>query len=506
MTISKSMALGDLFAAAGLALPTDVCGAIQISAIHDNSRSVTEGSLFVATCGTQVDSHRFIGDAAVRGASCIVAQKPQPDCAVPVVLVEDSRSALGRLAHAWRGNPTRTMVLVGITGTNGKTTSSYLVESVLRAAGYNPGVIGTIEYRYANHCIAAENTTPGAVALAQLFSDMAAAGVNAVAMEVSSHAIDQHRIAGLLFDVALFTNLTQDHLDYHGTMANYANTKKRLFTDVLRVAQTSGKRPHRVVNIDDEVGRAWAAEFGAECFTYSCRADSGAVVYPATWVHDAGGMTFDVPAIGVQICSNLVAEFNLANILGAVGVGVSLGVSAEKIARGIEMLGQVPGRFESVQCGQPFSVFVDYSHTPDALERALDNVRKLTPNGCVFCVCGCGGDRDQTKRPIMGAIAAQLADVVIVTNDNPRTEDPERIADMIMDGVREMRVELHNVERILDRRAAIEFAVTYAVAGDAILIAGKGHENYQIVGTTVHAFDDKQVAAEFLQQKWGSGR
>ena len=496
----------DLFTAADLPLPVNFHGSnVVCSGVTDNSRAVTNGMIFVATRGTQVDSHRFIPDAISRGAAVIVAQEQQPQCTVPVVVLPDTHEALGRLAHAWFDNPSRRMKVVGITGTNGKTTSSFLIESVLRAGGYEPGVIGTIEYRFAGRKLKAENTTPGAVALAQLFAEMRDAGVNAVAMEVSSHAIDQKRIAGLLFDVGLFTNLTQDHLDYHGSMEQYALAKKRLFTEVLPHSAKLGKHTTCVLNIDDPTGCAWAKEFaGADCLTFA-RNNTTARLFPDNWQGNIYGMRFDIPNENIRIDTSLVGGFNIENILGAVGVGLALGIPPEQIASGITQMRQVPGRFESVSPDSPFAILVDYSHTPDALERALENVRNVTQRR-VYVVFGCGGDRDKTKRPIMGAIAARLADSLIVTNDNPRTEDPQIIADMIMEGIRQTRPDLHDTTMILDRRQAILRAIAQARPGDAVLIAGKGHENYQIIGTATKEFDDRLIALECLKERLSNTR
>ena len=494
--------LSELFEAAGLQLPARSLNPI-ITSITDDTRRIERGSLFVATTGSKVDSHLFVSDAVDKGAAAIIVERETPPYrGVDIVQVADSRDALGRLAHAWYGNPSHDMLVLGVTGTNGKTTTTFILEAILRAAGYEPGVLGTIEYRFANQRREAANTTPSAMQLAKLFADMRDAGVNAVAMEASSHAADQRRISGISFDACILTNITQDHLDYHGTMDAYADAKKMLFFDyLLRPAGPKRKTPAAVFNLDDPYASMFASEFPQKKVTYAV--DSAKADLRATNIQMSGNETtfqLESAAGSREVRMHLVGMFNVHNALGAIGAAQAVGVSENSILEGLANLPAVPGRLEQVKAGQPFMVLVDYAHTPDALERVLVNSRAMTA-GRLIAVFGCGGDRDNTKRPIMGKSAAELADYVVVTNDNPRTEDPEKIADQIMEGVTTVGLPLENVARILDRKAAIEHALELAQAGDVVVIAGKGHEDYQILGTEKIHFDDREVAREFLKTR-----
>ncbi|MBX7244603.1 MAG: UDP-N-acetylmuramoyl-L-alanyl-D-glutamate--2,6-diaminopimelate ligase [Candidatus Sumerlaeaceae bacterium] len=496
----KSILLGDLFARAGLAPPSQGAD-LAITGITDNSRKTEPGNIFVAVQGTVADGHAFISDAVERGASVVVVEKDIPDYRNAVVVhVSRSADALGRLAHAFHGNPSAGMKVFGVTGTNGKTTTAYLLESILREAGYNPGVIGTIEYRYAGRKLKAGNTTPSAMQLAQLFAEMRDAGVNAVAMEASSHAIDQARISGIEFDVCVFTNLTQDHLDYHKTMEDYAAAKRNLFTDYLLRPHTPGKSavPGASFNNDDPWGREFAAAFSANKLAWGM--EPGADLLAQDIQFDARGTRFHIAHAGQQhtIQTNLLCLFNVQNILGACGAALLAGMDWPTIRRGIDKLPIVPGRFEPVHAGQDFLVVVDYAHTPDALERVLLNARTMTSSR-IITVFGCGGDRDNTKRPKMGAIAGNLSNHVILTNDNPRTEDPASIAAMALDGIKASSIAPEQVEVVLDRRDAIGRAIALASTGDCVVIAGKGHEDYQEIGKERFHFDDREVAAEMIR-------
>jgi UDP-N-acetylmuramoyl-L-alanyl-D-glutamate--2,6-diaminopimelate ligase len=494
--------LSELFEAAGLQLPPRSLNPI-VTSITDDTRRIERGCLFVATIGSKVDSHVFISDAVDKGAAAIIVQRETPHYrGVDIVQVADSRDALGRLAHAWHGNPSRDMLVMAVTGTNGKTTTTYLMEAILRAAGYEPGVLGTIEYRFKGKSREAANTTPSAMQLAQLFAEMRDAGVNAVAMEASSHAADQRRISGIEFDACILTNITQDHLDYHGTMEAYAEAKKSIFVGYL-MRKTSGgthkKGPAAAFNLDDEYARKFANEFPAKKLTFAV--DNPAADLRATNIQMSGSeSSFRVESADgpVDVHMHLVGMFNVHNALGAMAAAKAVGLPQDAILKGLAELPAVPGRLEKVAAGQPFLVLVDYAHTPDALERVLVNSRAMT-TGRLIAVFGCGGDRDPGKRPIMGKSAAELADYVVVTNDNPRTEDPEKIADQVMAGVMEVGLPLENVARILDRKAAIEHALALAQPGDCVVIAGKGHEDYQILGHEKIHFDDREVARNFLR-------
>jgi UDP-N-acetylmuramoyl-L-alanyl-D-glutamate--2,6-diaminopimelate ligase len=490
----------DLFQAAGVEARLADPNA-ELTGITDNSRQVEPGFLFVATRGTQCDSHLFISDAVERGAAAVVVGQDIPAYGnVEVVRLEDSRDGLGRLSHAWYGNPTRHMHVFGVSGTNGKTTTTYLLESILSHAGLNPGVIGTIEHRYAGRRQAATNTTPSALQLAQLMAQMRAEGVDAVAMEVSSHSVDQQRIAGIEFDVGILTNITQDHLDYHKTMEAYAAAKSAFYFDyLLRPKRGAGKpAPSAVFNLDDEWGARFASEFPGGKLTFGSH--ESADVYPVDLELGASGVRFTVPGPGgdnIAIRSPLLGQFNVMNILGAISAAIAAKLPSAAIRDGIAALASVPGRFDRVFEGQEFAVVVDYAHTPDALERVLANARSMT-GGCLITVFGCGGDRDPVKRPIMGKVAGSLSDVVILTNDNPRTEDPASIAAMVLEGIRQSPIAGEQTLVLLDRRVAIETALGMAKPGDFVMIAGKGAEDYQILGLEKVHFDDRETARECL--------
>jgi UDP-N-acetylmuramoyl-L-alanyl-D-glutamate--2,6-diaminopimelate ligase len=492
------MRLDDLFQAAGLAVPEGAAG-VEVTGVTDNSRQVEPGHVFAAIRGTHADGHLFISDAVERGAAVVITQQNIPEYrGVLIVQVPDSREALGRLAHAFLGNPARNMLTVGVTGTNGKTTTTYLMEAILRAAGRRPGVIGTIEYRYAGQTVVADNTTPSAVRLARLFAAMRDAGTDAVVMEVSSHALDQKRVAGIEFDLGIFTNLTQDHLDYHRTMEAYAEAKHLLFSHHLKPATGAA-----VFNVDDPCGRSFSARFAGPQITFAMDADDADVV-ACNPVFSSSGTRFTVRTGGREVTVNaqLLGRFNVLNITGALAGALAVGIPLDTAVAAVETVPTVRGRFEQVNAGQDFLVIVDYAHTPDALERVLTNAKSMT-QGRLFVVFGCGGDRDRTKRPIMGRIAATLGDRIILTNDNPRTEDPQSIADMVYAGICEVSGGSDRARVILDRREAIGAAIAEAGAGDVIVIAGKGHENYQILGTTKTHFDDVEVAREFLIRRLG---
>ena len=469
--------------------PTTVTG------LTADSRRVTTGDCFVAVPGFKQDARRFVPDAVARGARLVVTEGEALDVRVCQVLVPSTRLALPRLADAFHGHPSGALTVVGITGTNGKTTTSYLVDALLRAKGLRTGVIGTIQYVVAGEIRPAGQTTPEAIELQEMLAAMQDAGVGGCAMEVSSHALALSRADRIDFDVAVFTNLTQDHLDFHGTFDEYRQAKRRLFELTAR-----SPKPARtaVVNADDASGEAMVRGLDLRVlrFGLSPSATIRAVEHSSSF--DGIRMRVTTPAGALQIASPLVGEHNVMNLLGAVGVGLALDLDPARIAAALSRVGSVPGRFEQVQAGQPFLVVVDYAHTPDALERVLATARKLTSArlGVVF---GCGGDRDRTKRPIMGEIAARQADMVWITSDNPRSERPESIIDEIVVGARRAGVGAHAA--MPDRAAAIRAALGWARAGDVVVIAGKGHETYQIVGADVLPFDDRDVARAILTER-----
>jgi UDP-N-acetylmuramoyl-L-alanyl-D-glutamate--2,6-diaminopimelate ligase len=384
--------------------------------------------------------------------------------------------------------------MVGITGTNGKTTTSYLTEALLRAHGLTTGVIGTIRYVGGSTAMDANQTTPDALQLGGLLARMRDDGVRAVAMEVSSHALAQARADALAFDVAVFTNLTQDHLDFHGTFDEYRRAKRRLFE---LLARSPKPRRTAVVNVDDPAGAAMVEGLRLDVIRFGLGASADVRALEHTSALDGIRMTVATPAGRLTITSPLIGEHNVMNLLGAIGVGLAIGLPPASIVATLAEVGAVPGRFEQVKAGQPFLVVVDYAHTPDALERVLTTARKLT-QGRLGVVFGCGGDRDRGKRPLMGGIAARLCDQVWVTSDNPRSERPAAIIDEIVVGVRETGAGAERYVTEPDRRAAIRAALAWGRAGDTVVIAGKGHETYQIVGADVLAFDDREVARQVL--------
>jgi UDP-N-acetylmuramoyl-L-alanyl-D-glutamate--2,6-diaminopimelate ligase len=469
-----------------------------VTGLTADSRQVTPGDCFVAVPGFKQDARRFIPEATRRGATLVVTEGEEArDADVAQVIVPSARVALAQLADAYYDHPSRALTVVGITGTNGKTTTSYLVEALLAARGLGTGVIGTIQYVLGRETRPASQTTPEAVELQRMLAEMRASGVRGVAMEVSSHALALHRVDGIEFDVAVFTNLTQDHLDFHGTLEEYGRAKRRLFELLARSAKPA---PTAVVNADDPAGASMVAGHRGRVLTYGRAA--GALVRAVE--HASGGdgirLVVDTPRGRVAAASPLIGEHNVSNLLAAIGVGVALDLSPDAIATALARVPGVPGRFEQVHAGQPFLVVVDYAHTPDALARVLATARKLT-RGRLGAVFGCGGDRDRTKRPIMGEIAARLADRVWVTSDNPRTERPQAIVDDVLAGVRRATADGSRWEAEPDRYAAIAGALAWARPDDVVVIAGKGHETYQIVGTDVLPFDDREVARRILTER-----
>jgi UDP-N-acetylmuramoyl-L-alanyl-D-glutamate--2,6-diaminopimelate ligase len=462
-----------------------------------DSRKVVSGNLFVAVPGFRQDGRRYLRDALDRGAAGVVleAEDALPGSTTGRIVVPSARKALARLADAYFGHPSGALTVVGITGTNGKTTTSLLVDALLRTGGRATGVIGTIQYQIGAETRAAAQTTPEAVDLQSLLAEMVERGVTGVAMEVSSHALSLHRVDGVEFDVAVFTNLTQDHLDFHGTLESYREAKARLFALLA-----AGGKPRRtaVINADDPAGHAMVAGLTLSVVTFGL--EVGADVTPRRFVSGIDGIKMDVRTTrgAIDIESPLVGEHNVMNLLAAIGVGLALGMEPLAIGRALGEVRAVPGRFERVEAGQPFLVVVDYAHTPDALERVLATARKLVGGGGrLGVVFGCGGDRDRGKRPLMGAIAARLADRLWITSDNPRSENPDAIIAEIVAGVPADRRARQST--MADRRLAIRDALAWAGAGDVVVIAGKGHETYQIIGKDVLPFDDREVARAALR-------
>jgi UDP-N-acetylmuramoyl-L-alanyl-D-glutamate--2,6-diaminopimelate ligase len=467
-----------------------------VTGLTADSRRVERGDAFVAVPGFKQDARRFVPEAVGRGAALVVTEgEALNGVGVPQVLVPSARRALAALAGAYWDHPSRALTLVGITGTNGKTTTSYLVDALLRTRGDATGILGTIQYVVGDEIRPAGQTTPEALEIEAMLAAMRERGVRGVAMEVSSHALALSRVDALAFDVAVFTNLTQDHLDFHGTLDEYGRAKRRLFE---LLAASPKPRRVAVVNGDDPAGARMVAGLALETLTFGLGADNR--VRATEWTSMLQGVRLDVatPAGRLRLASPLIGEHNVMNLLAAVGVGLALGLRLDAIAQALSDVQTVPGRFEQVRAGQPFLVVVDYAHTPDALERVLTTARKIT-TGRLGVVFGCGGDRDRTKRPIMGEIAARLADHAWITSDNPRSENPEAIVAEVAAGAAHVRRE--GDTRVADRHAAISAALAWARPGDTIVIAGKGHETYQIVGSEVLPFDDRDVARALLSEK-----
>jgi UDP-N-acetylmuramoyl-L-alanyl-D-glutamate--2,6-diaminopimelate ligase len=463
---------------------------VEIAGLAYDNRSVTPGTLFFCVPGFKVDGHDFAPDAVERGAAALVVQRPL-GLGVPEVVVDDVRAAMAEAAARFHGDPTRTLRVVGITGTNGKTTTAFLVRSILEQAGERTGLLGTVTSIVGGVPEPVERTTPEAIDLQATFARMVREGDSACAMEVSSHALQLRRVDGIHFAARVFTNLTQDHLDFHPTMEDYFAAKRLLFE------RDGGPS---IVNADDEYGRRLAREVeGALTFGIAAEAD-----YRAVDVRfDTAGSSFVLRAPGgaeLAIETRLPGLFNVSNALAAIGATHSLGVPLHEAARALASAERVPGRFEPVDEGQDFAVLVDYAHTPDSLENVLRAAREIT-RGRLHVVFGAGGDRDRAKRPLMGHVASDLADRAIVTSDNPRSEDPDAIVDQVLAGA------VAGTEREVDRRRAIALAVEGAAPGDVVVIAGKGHEQGQeFEGGRKEPFDDVTVVREALRASLGAAR
>ena len=454
-----------------------------------DSRHVRPDTLFTALRGTRTDGHLFLSEALDKGAGVLVVEE-LPDAlwsrvraeGRTVIRVQDSHRAVAQLASAYYRHPARQLSMIGITGTNGKTTTAHVVEAILRAAGEPVGMLGTVDYRIGAKRLPAPQTTPDALLLHDLLHRMVSSGIRYVVMEVSSHALAQERVQGCSFAVAAFTNLSRDHFDYHGSETAYFNAKARLFRDL--------EAEWHVLNMDDPYGRVLLQTSHARPVTYGLA--SSTTLKPHDVHHGLDGIRFVLPTSGgpLALSSTLVGRHNIYNLLAGIGIAQALGVDAEAIRLGVARLRKVPGRLERVDCRQDVAVFVDYAHTPAALEQVLRLVRTEVA-GRLITVFGCGGDRDPGKRPLMGQAATRISDYTIITSDNPRTEDPQRIIDDIIDG---LAVPSSSCATVLDRRLAIRQAIAMAQPRDTVLIAGKGHEDYQIIGQQRYPFDDREIA------------
>ncbi len=485
--------------------------AVSISALTCDSRMVRPGVLFFALRGVQTDGHRYVDQAVAAGAAAVVLEDAAfAPAGIPWVKVPDGRTAMGHMAASFNGDPTATLPLVGITGTNGKTTTTYLIEAILAAAGRQAAVLGTISYRFGTTTIGASHTTPESTELQSAFRQLADAGARAFVMEVSSHALEQKRVDGCHFDVGIFSNLTRDHLDYHVTMEQYLDAKARLFSELLRPTPEKPRR-RAAVNMDDPYGAEIARRSACPVVTFGIRGECA--VRPISVVSSVSGIsaTLVTPAGNIDITSRLLGRFNLANILAAVAAGVALDLPLEAIKHGIENHTTVPGRMERVENRRGVTCLVDYAHTGDALENVLATLKEISV-GRIITLFGCGGDRDNGKRPIMGKIAAGMSDLAIVTSDNPRTEEPLPILEQIKSGIVPLGLREYGTAELTggftekgftlveNRREAIRLAARLARPGDILLLAGKGHEDYQIIGTTKHHFDDREEAAAALAE------
>ncbi|PGS09198.1 MULTISPECIES: UDP-N-acetylmuramoyl-L-alanyl-D-glutamate--2,6-diaminopimelate ligase [Bacillus] len=465
----------------------------EITSIEADSRKVTNGSLFVCMKGYTVDSHDFAKQAAAQGAAAIVAERPI-DVDVPVVLVKNTYRSLAVLADYFYGQPTHKLHLIGITGTNGKTTTSHIMDEIMRAHGHKTGLIGTINMKIGDETFEVKNTTPDALTLQQTFRRMVEQNVNSAVMEVSSHALSLGRVHGCDYDVAVFTNLTQDHLDYHKTMEEYKHAKGFLFAQ-LGNSYHHNREKYAVLNSDDPAAEEYMRSTAATVITYGI--DTHSDIMAKDIVMTSGGTTFTLvtPSESVNITMKLIGKFNVYNVLAAIAATLVSGVTLQTIIHVVTNLTGVPGRFEVVDGGQDYTVIVDYAHTPDSLENVLTTAKQFA-KGNVYCIVGCGGDRDRTKRPIMAGVATEYATHAILTSDNPRSEDPQAILDDMLAGAKG-----NNYEVIVDRKEAIFHGVSEAKAEDIIIIAGKGHETYQIIGKEVHHFDDREIAKEAITER-----
>ncbi len=513
MTLAALLAaLGDLVSGPEPSL--DAAAADRpVKAVAYDSRKTAPGSVFVALKGQRADGRAFAAQALGKGATAVVAETtPPPDVSAPWIVVRDSRLAMARLAAAFYGYPSRELQVVGITGTNGKTTTAYLVSALFEAAAVRCGMLGTIVYRTGAEERDAVRTTPESVDIQQMLREMVSHQCGACAMEVSSHALSQHRVDETRFAAAVFTNLTRDHLDFHGDLESYFAAKRRLF-------EMLGPDAVAVINIDDPRGASLAG-LGGRTLTYAV--DRPADIYPTKLTQTIRGLAFEAitPAGSIEVRSRLVGRPNIYNVLAAIGAAAACGLAGDAIARGIAALEGVPGRFEIVSGGgDDITVVVDYAHTDDALKNLLETARPLA-TARLITVFGAGGDRDRTKRPLMGHVAARLSDLVILTSDNPRSEDPAAIIEEIRRGVAVPAERTRPADAregqakytpptataylaITDRSLAVERAIALARPDDVVLIAGKGHEKYQVIGDREVPFDDVEVARRALERRRG---
>lgn len=465
----------------------------QITGIAYDSRRVTPGMLFVAIPGLHTDGHEFVSNAVDRGALAVICERNgTAHPRATKIKVPDVREALARSAAAFYGNPSTKLKVIGVTGTNGKTTVTFMIKSMLEGIGIRTGLLGTVQYEIGDRVIPAQRTTPESLEVQQMMGQMAKAGCQACVMEVSSHALEQKRVHGVHFDVGIFTNLTRDHLDYHVTMDRYFAAKEKLFAGLA----SGPKKGAAVINVDDTYGARLCGRHKVAELTYGFGQNAGLRAVEVQLGKD--GSRFVVETSGKKFACRLplIGRHNIYNALAAIGAGLALRMDVLKIQAALNAMLPVPGRLESINAGQSFGVYVDYAHTDDALKNVLQTLREITP-GRVLVTFGCGGNRDPGKRARMGRIAAEMADYTCITSDNPRKETPERIAGQIEEGYRAVKLTDYAVE--LDRKRAVEHIISCARPGDSVLIAGKGHETYQEFEDTVVPFDDRLHAREALE-------
>lgn len=459
----------------------------EITSVDFDSRKVTPGSLFVAVRGYEADGNTYVADAVKKGAVVIVTDEPGLKTSAIKIVAPDARKALAVISDRFHGSPQNSLIMTGVTGTNGKTTTSYMVKSIFDASGLDCGLIGTIKHIIGSKTVESINTTPESYDIHSLLARMVTAGQNACIMEVSSHALALSRVYGIRFRAVAFTNITRDHLDFHEDFNNYLNAKMSLFSSL------SGDST-AVINLDDpNAGYFINASRGGRVLSYGFGEKND--IHPVSYELRADGtsMTLQTPSGTMNINLQIPGKFNISNAMAAAGIAVSCGLPNDSIVKGLESLKSVKGRYEIINEGQNFTVIIDYAHTPDALERILTSAREIT-KGRLISVFGCGGDRDRGKRPIMGEISTKNADLSIITSDNPRTENPDVIIEDILKGVSG-----DNYKVVADREKGIIEALGNARANDTVVIAGKGHEDYQIIGKTKHHFDDAEIVRNFLR-------
>jgi len=483
----------------------------EIKGIAYHSKRVEKGFLFAAIRGLEFDGHRFIEEAIERGAQAVLLEEGRELPNRTTVFVSNSRQALAKAASNFFGNPSSRVKLGGITGTNGKTTTTYLLESIFKKAGYSVGVIGTINYRYGQKVTRASNTTPESLDLQRILWEMVNEGISHIIMEVSSHGLDLDRVFGCRFDHVIFTNFTSDHLDYHKTLAHYFESKRKLFTESLMQSEKQGR--FAVTNADDPRGEEMVKGIDLPVIRYGTGSSCDVTADQMVSTFDGLSCRLKTPKGECSIHSTLMGRYNVYNIMAAVATSIGMDIPLKTIKEGVEGLEGVSGRFEKVENQKGIHVIVDYAHTHDALERVLLGIRNIQEDGKIITVFGCGGDRDRTKRPLMGAVAGQYSDLAILTSDNPRTEDPLAIMDEVEKGFKPLPLEeWHRNDmgawrskkgylKVPDRREAIRMAIRLAEPRDTVLIAGKGHEDYQIIGKQTFPFDDRVEAQKALEER-----